>query len=89
MHDIPTSDDQYSLLSEEREFFSEIVVPVESLRIIETHSDNWNICLRKEVNKCGPDTMIESSPMIRTKYILTRLLFLSLRGTKQSMFLSA
>jgi hypothetical protein len=87
--DISTSDDQYSLLSEKRKFFPELIVPGKSLRIIQTHSDNWDISLRKEVDECRPDAMIESSPMIRTKYILISLLFLSLRGTKQSMLLSA
>ena len=76
MDDIPTSDDQYTLLSEEREFFPEIIVPVESLGIIETHSDNWNISLRKKVDKCRPDTMIESSSMISPKYMLTSLFIL-------------
>lgn len=74
VYDIPTSDDQYSLFSEKREFFPELIVPRESLRIIQTHSDHRNICIWKEMDECRPDTMIESSPMIRAKYILTSLL---------------
>ena len=89
MDDIPTSYYQYSLFSENRQFFPKFIVPSERLGIVQAHRDHWNIGTWKEVDKCRPDTMIESSPMISSKRIVTSLLFIfpSFLRRQESMLL--
>ena len=88
MDDITTTDDEDTSLAKYRKRLTELYEIAWSSSIVETHRDHWDIGSREEMDECRPDSMVISTSRIIGDFdilFVSLQLFLSLRGTKQSI----